>query len=150
MLEIEGVANKVVRLRCTHGCAEKEYYPGVAEVVQRLDVNGDGHEDLLLQLGELVDGELMSFCGNWGDCVQGVFASCGDNAFVELVAADYSGGLSFADTKTSFGGHSWRDIVEDERVSGGDAEAEAELLERGEEPVVQRRWRRGPGGYQRH
>ena len=46
------------------------------QIAETADANGDGRDDYIASVGERIDGRFESECGNWGECVSGVYVSC--------------------------------------------------------------------------
>ena len=78
--------------------------------IWRGDLNGDKQEDLMLYFGH---------CGNWGECMAGVYVRCSANTFAEVIAPQYFFRLGLGKDKTEKLGAKWQDIFEIQRGGSG-------------------------------
>lgn len=72
------------------------------------DLNGDGLTDRAVFY--------VGTCGNYGECVTGVYVGCGNDEYAIVLEPDYHYQLELTKTKTKVKGRSWRDLVLTERT----------------------------------
>lgn len=87
---------------------------------ERVDLDGDGADDVL---GTWIDANGEPDCGNWGECVMGVFVHC-ETGWASVVPLDYTLGLRAGTTRTEYGGRRFRVVLLDERAGDPDVEAD--------------------------
>lgn len=73
---------------------------GEASLMARVDLNGDGHQDLILRFFEL--------CGNYGECPFAAYAGCGGDEYVTVRPSEYATALEIRPR----GGMPWAELSE--------------------------------------
>jgi hypothetical protein len=98
-------AEGLVRFRASvHG----DYKETEATQKWSTDLNGDG----LLDRAVFYEGT----CGNYGECVIGVYVGCGQDEYAVVLPPDYHYCVGLAKTKTKVKGTKWLDIMITERT----------------------------------
>ena len=85
---------------------------GEASVVSRIDLNADGHPDLILRF--------FALCGNYGECPFAAYAGCGGDQYVVVRAPDYASALQVQPRR----GAPWAELSETVRKSAGGKDAQ--------------------------
>jgi hypothetical protein len=85
-----------------------EYDATEAVQLWEADLNGDGIIDRAVSY--------EGTCGNYGECVVGVYVGCGGDELVVVRGPDYEYGLDVGATETVVDGVPWRDLTVVERT----------------------------------
>lgn len=81
--------------------------PGAAYVSKFNDLNSDGLEDVIINLGN---------CGNWGDCEYGIFKTNGDGTYQLIWGPEYLLDFQIIESDKN----EWKSIVLMERIDEPD------------------------------